>query len=335
MKQKELVGLQYMRGLAAASVALAHTSTNANQAKYFGHHLFGFDYQFGDIGVDLFFCLSGFIAVYITQQSAFPSNFIFKRFIRIFPLLWIVVSLYALLRVLVRQELPYENYVRSLTLWPVGIVEPGVVWTLRHEMLFYVLFSLTLLARRNNGRTIKAAWHLPMFFWIISPILFFGVTNEWAAFFASPVNIFFGFGTLTGIVFCRFGPLLDLTPWASVLVFISILALACVLGYRRDALGEVVFVGVLCSLCIFFAATARAFSGVVHRALKVLGDASYSLYLTHMIVIPVVLTASCKIYPNDYVAVLSGLIISILFSIAVYVLIEKPVLAKLRRFTAR
>ena len=65
-----LESVQALRGVAVLFVVLSHV---------------GF-INFGAFGVDLFFCISGFIMMYITQKST--DNFFYKRVIRIIPLYW-------------------------------------------------------------------------------------------------------------------------------------------------------------------------------------------------------------------------------------------------------
>ena len=60
-----------MRGLAALTVVFMHIQMVAN----------------GAFGVELFFCISGFIMMHVTEKNT--EHFIIKRAIRIVPLYWL------------------------------------------------------------------------------------------------------------------------------------------------------------------------------------------------------------------------------------------------------
>jgi len=73
---KKIVSIQHLRGLAAISVLGAHT--------FWG---------FGDIGVDLFFVISGFIMFYIIDLKPNKSSIslFFDRYLRIAPIYYLFI----------------------------------------------------------------------------------------------------------------------------------------------------------------------------------------------------------------------------------------------------
>jgi exopolysaccharide production protein ExoZ len=149
-----LTGIQYVRAAAALVVILDHASEKMAQPKYFGRAPLGGVFEAGSVGVDVFFCLSGFIIVYIALDRAGAAKmpawtFVKRRFARIVPFMWLVVIAYAALRLGARGAFPVWNYVRALSLFPIGEVDPSVVWTLRHEWLFYLVFGLSFLSGRR------------------------------------------------------------------------------------------------------------------------------------------------------------------------------------------
>ena len=70
--QNKIDNIQVLRFLAAFSVMMVHLP------------IFGF----GSWGVDIFFVISGFIMMYVTEFN--ERNFLIKRIIRIVPLYWIL-----------------------------------------------------------------------------------------------------------------------------------------------------------------------------------------------------------------------------------------------------
>ena len=70
--QNKIESIQVFRFFAAFSVMLVHMPI----------------FEFGHWGVDIFFVISGFIMMYITEKN--NNYFLIKRFIRIIPLYWIL-----------------------------------------------------------------------------------------------------------------------------------------------------------------------------------------------------------------------------------------------------
>ena len=69
---KRFDSIQAMRGLAAFSVILQHIAFIEN----------------GAFGVDIFFCISGFIMMYVTETRT--DYFMAKRLVRIVPLYYFI-----------------------------------------------------------------------------------------------------------------------------------------------------------------------------------------------------------------------------------------------------
>src|SRR5687767_12943440 len=83
--------IQVLRGFAAIAVLLYHTGIYTNI--YLGNSFFSFEY--GTLGVDFFFTLSGFIITYIhlkdIKERGSVTNFTGRRFIRVFPFYWLTL----------------------------------------------------------------------------------------------------------------------------------------------------------------------------------------------------------------------------------------------------
>lgn len=163
--KQTLIGLDLVRAVAAALVMFVHYD------KFFLHH-FGYSpfqsvSHFGGIGVDYFFLLSGFLMYYLHQRdwgnrSAAPAYAV-KRFARIYPMYWVSLLM----------TLGLSLFISS-PIYPVGVdwlynlflVTPndpssrilGVSWTLTHEIVYYMMFGLTLFLPRAIGAPLLVAW---------------------------------------------------------------------------------------------------------------------------------------------------------------------------------
>jgi len=89
----KIESIQALRGIAALAVAMLHLAgLQTLGGLRCGTGLFGY----GWMGVDIFFVISGFIMVWVTQNiDASPKTarrFLMQRIVRIYPLWWVCVS---------------------------------------------------------------------------------------------------------------------------------------------------------------------------------------------------------------------------------------------------
>ncbi|MEJ2036633.1 MAG: acyltransferase, partial [Maritimibacter sp.] len=159
-----LPGIQHLRGWAAAWVVIAHMNGMMGKTRYFGTSPADVE-TLGAFGVTVFFCISGFIIALVSldhdlRPKISIDKYARRRFERIVPFLWVCVLGYTALHSLFG---PFEPLpmLRALFLWPIGEMRPNVVWSLRHELIFYVLFAATMLGRR------KYIW--PLVLWCLTP----------------------------------------------------------------------------------------------------------------------------------------------------------------------
>ena len=125
-----------------------------------------FTFDWGRWGVAFFFVLSGFIIYHVHQNDfgrpARAAHFAWRRLVRIFPTYWLV--LFGSL--CVRQYLGNPDYSINVTttfltkqifLLPGGRLFINPAWTLRHELLFYGMFCISIL-NRSLGIAALVAW---------------------------------------------------------------------------------------------------------------------------------------------------------------------------------
>lgn len=168
-KAMEMIGgLQMLRGLAATLVVLFHL-----QGASVGE---GFDpgflrwFQGGDAGVDVFFVLSGFVIFHAAQgrQDRGAAWFLRQRFWRIVPAYWSALALtlaaLAALGVIRGDWADWPSAARiglSVFLLPLPDQVMAVAWTLTVEGLFYLVFAATFFRFGARGALIALAlWSL-------------------------------------------------------------------------------------------------------------------------------------------------------------------------------
>jgi len=150
--------VEFGRGLAALAVAMFHANASA---RHFGGPTWNWA-RFGDRGVDFFFVLSGFIIVVAHRadlgRPGAAWRYLLKRAIRLLPALWLVVLAWALVRATAGVPPDAMTVLRSLLPWPsLAPTLPIVVWTLRHEVIFYLLVLLAIAAPRT-GAAVCGLW---------------------------------------------------------------------------------------------------------------------------------------------------------------------------------
>ncbi len=345
-----LEGIQYLRGIAVFIVVLSHVTGMAKFPKYFDTSILGGFFKAGGTGVDLFFVISGFIIAYTSLSSNLKpkitvQKFLQKRAIRIIPLMWISIISYALLRYVGRDgffdPLPI---LRALFLYPIGEVAPNVIWTLRHEALFYIIFCSSWFAGRFYLLIIGA--------WFVSPLLlmpFVDNTSTLFNFFFNKLNLLFGAGFVIAVLYLKgyIKPLFELRH----VFIISIILGACLLIYS-DITGyisndptqirttfDTALMAFVCATIVILMLIIRKTheSSWGNNLLLLLGEASYSIYLFHEFFISFSLGFWSKLnknaYPPSVLFVVSS--ISIIGSVIIYFLIEKNVILKINKWVNR
>lgn len=294
LSPSKLENIQALRGIAAILVMLSHLFVI--EQKYAGDTLLSPKLELGMSGVDLFFVISGFIMVYITQFERTPhqprkiGKFLFARATRIYPLYWLV-SL-ALLGVwLVRPEIVFSssdiapNLLKSFFLWP-DVVPPllQVGWTLVHEVGFYLVFAVILLFKRKYLAPLLLLWAVIMIGaqFTLAPGL-----KPVSAIAFHPLSLEFIGGAFIGLFYTKLK--LSQSIMTILMILIAGLTIACLLYFDHfpDALTRVSSFGVLslliltCSLC--YERRGIVFPKIIQR----IGDWSYALYLTHILTLSV------------------------------------------------
>ncbi len=165
-KIRNLTSIQVLRGVAVLMVGFAHL--HSIESKLGGQIIFGTWFLNGFAGVDLFFLISGFVMVYTTRNIVPSKAYIFRflglRLFRIYPLWWAVCgAIYIVF--LVHPEWVYSSsnshpdILKSFFLIPQNDLPfHAVGWTLIHELWFYAVFGLLILAPRKALFPLLIVW---------------------------------------------------------------------------------------------------------------------------------------------------------------------------------
>lgn len=340
------------RGGAALLVVFFHNSVSIFGAdKYWGDKPFGNVFDFGHAGVYFFFVLSGFIIAHVHQRdlgrgAGQVAGYLLKRFIRVYPVYWLVLfSILPFYFLFPSMGMGFEKnastIISSFLLMHLGSDNTvlTVAWTLYHELLFYVLFSVAI-ANRRLGFSVLAAWLvLCIFEWSSGTPLRGGVL-------LSPLNILFFMGIMSARLL-RTGSI----PMPAIMAVAGAsLFLAC--GVEEVYVGLVdermlfPFYGIGSVLIIVGLAVLETNGRFrTPNLLEFVGEASYSIYLTHFPLLSIFAKLFFALKLNAYVSPSVAYLFLVLLCVACggafHVLVEKPLLQWLssrtyfRRLTQR
>lgn len=344
----KLNALQGLRAYAAAMVVFVHAISTYSE-KVFLVESMPLPQGLGELGVKIFFCISGFIIYNSSEKlNSGPSSafeFITRRIIRIAPLYWMATLVYAAKLSAQGNPPGIIDLVKSLFFIPyadiTGLMRPvlGVGWSLNFEMLFYITFFLAILIKTNAR------------FYIVSTLLI--IINVAHSAFATQTNLtiapnpiylisnyllyYFLAGMLIAKIFevshdKKFWP--RTTQTQSITYSSATIALYFIYTATNtiDAL-TLEWLMIACSVfCVFWCITEIQSSRQVRHPgsdlLCLAGDASYSTYLIHGFVMGPAARAIkfFNIGISPIVFSLTMILICTIVGILVHFYIEKPTL---------
>lgn len=293
--------------------------------------------NFGRPGVLIFFVISGFVMMHACRKEP-PLVFARRRIIRVVPLYWLMTLVF--FAIVFRNDLsageplrrvpellqslffvPHYHSGVSTAIWP--ILVPG--WTLNYEMFFFLIFAIGIVFGRPAPIAVAILLGLVIAGWIFpsdNPI-WITWTNEFLLLFVA--------GIALALLWQRtdFSHFAWLLPVGLALVFVSAMQLL-----PQGWIVPVFYI----SAIVTVAGTLAMQDRNPDRSAKVLaliGDASYSIYLSHTIVMIFLYKVLRKI-PLDgwaqFIVVASlSLTICAAVGIALYYLVERPIIRLFRR----
>jgi exopolysaccharide production protein ExoZ len=294
MRGPKIANLQALRGLAVLLVLLRHISVMEN--KYDPHD--SFLPEFGNAGaggVDLFFVISGFIMVTISRgRHQVPGGFrefLYRRAARIYPLYWIfslvVFGVWLAQPAWVNQGSTQQiDLIGSFFLLPRALPPLlGQGWTLVHELYFYLMFAVCLLLPQRRLPTFLAGWSMALIFGWMFILSGTSAPTIWILF--HPFTAEFLLGAVSGLLVWH------TSLGAGVAVFVAGCGALSVFlaspGSETASTTSVLLRGLIMASVVHGAvAIERGGRILLPRFLANIGEAAYSIYLSHILVISAV-----------------------------------------------
>ncbi len=330
--------LQWLRAFAASEVVLVHSDLVTKHVapdRLISQSLYV--QWFGGIGVEIFFVLSGYIMCMIAPSASSPGTFLISRIRRLYPMYWVFTSL-VVLTWLVKPSYRLNNFEPNiatfltsyLILPEAGFPILGVGWTLEHEMLFYAAVTVAILAWRRSAARPGLGWGLAALglagcLMSSNPPSPGSWTNDWLVHVLSPYMLAFAAGWLL----CSLEHCSLIQRRAGLVIFAAILAVGWYAGPSwggwislRISVAAAIVAGVIACRAMFREHT------VLGRLATRLGDASYSIYLSHWLVMSAIGKILGVIYipaATSDILRLCGIIIAMTVGQLTYTAIERPV----------
>ncbi|WP_245677546.1 acyltransferase family protein [Candidatus Arsenophonus triatominarum] len=347
MNNKKLDAIQFLRGISVLLVIAFHFRQYLNNVYLqvdIGDRLFGL----GEVGVDIFFVISGFVIVYssINKKNNTTLEFSLKRFFKLYPVYCFVLLLLIIFNI--NQNYTASQIIKSFIYIPndYNFIGPWYgysinipAWTLTYEVIFYAIFAAAIFMSHKRRTTICIFMIIIIVctaqmyfrgFLQLDPITRDIDNNNIVrnlTFLSNPILYEFIYGMIIAEFYVRvnerisnniiFNIAMVSIFWVSVVLIIS--------GYNRGSgLGGLYSFALVGSLILLCKNKEINFG----KFWLMMGEMSYSLYINHMVVkkLSGIYLRDLGIYNNNGGVTLFIIlfILTFVMSYSTYNLIEKP-----------
>ena len=279
--------IDFLRFFAAMMVAIMHWGLELGPERMQGVYdlpVIGFLIKNGGLGVDIFFLISGYV-ILETAMRKDSLDFLVARFIRLFPGLFISMTILALVspKIVGNYQFSVASYLNSifLTYQALNVLPmASQLWTLIFEIKFYGAVALVLLIFPKTFKSVKGILFL-FLVWQVSVGIFLALNSSSSASLSHYLNLgksgtLFAFGICLNLLSRN---LKELSYRCAAIFGVTIY-----FGYQMfsgsfyDSRSTVLIV---CSSLLILIARHIDFSIKFTKVLQLLGLSSYLIYLLH------------------------------------------------------
>lgn len=313
-----LYSVQYLRAFAAMAVVIFHAGERT-----------GFHFTIGAAGVDVFFVVSGFIMMAITDnRPASPAGFLRGRLLRVVPAYWtatLVMIIGAVAGLFPNLQLGVSHVLGSFLFLPVASPSTGNLWpvlvqgwTLNYEIFFYAVFALILFLRPASRLPALAV----LFGLFVACGELLRPTNPVVGFYAAPLILEFVAGAALAKLWRS-----QRLPSQKIGV---LMIFAAITGFMAIHFLKLEFdawtCGPLAVMLVSGALAVEARGRLPNLPAAVyLGDSSYSIYLWHTFAVSVVAEVGVALSLSAPVVMLLAIVFGAIAGVIGYECLERPV----------
>lgn len=301
---KTFFTVQYLRGLGALIVVLYHS---ASQLQRFQPSLVW--PEWGAVAIDAFFVISGFVMWHMTAMKPIGfGEYWRKRIARSIPIYWAVTAFVVAIMLIAPQLLSTSRFdamhvLASFFLIPslhpvlhtqfAPVVIPG--WTFEYEIAFYALLSVCLFVPL---RFRAASLMLPIIALAALPA-FMHSDSIYFDFYTQPLIVQFASGVFLGWLLWKGAKTSPMVAAAMMVAGVAVVPFLPEPSHVVPELGAYHYMlartlwYIVPAFCIVGGAVFFEMSTTLKpwKLATLIGNASYSIYLTHPLVLPVVTKA--------------------------------------------
>jgi peptidoglycan/LPS O-acetylase OafA/YrhL len=334
---KQIHTLTGLRGLAVLIVFISHCANERILPAY--------AVGFGQVGVMLFFVLSGFLMSYLYIHEDFQKEnikkYLLARIGRVFPLYFLILIFSIVITNFISSGsfYPFQFHDISESIKALLFIEAGFVfWTIPVEVQFYVVF-LGFWALYKKGFSTYYLFAFVALTMIPAAVLY--LLNEKLPQIVSSYSFAFFIGAATALLFEKIKHSPSLKRWANILGFPSLVLIFINLPELKFQYGLVLADGFfrtwgdpttwIIVYILFICALLKSTSlGILNsRFFVYLGNISYGFYLIHY---PILTYFAYKVDAGPIAKLILAFIVTGLISQGSLLYFEKPVSKKIRNF---
>ena len=326
MTNIKLTGVQGLRAIAVIAVLVFHFYPNS--------------IPFGYLGVDIFFVISGFIVTYIYGTNVFSLKkiyyFLYKRFLRIYPSLILVLLFVIIISILFDRT---ENLKKSgleiifsllsvvnlyFSLFNSKYFEVDItnnpllhLWSISTEMQFYLIFPLFILLFGSKLKILKrvAVFMIVSFSFLtyINIIEFQDFSNYYLLYtriwqFSVGIFAFYIYQNKNKL------PQSLVRNWSPITYFSFALLITCLFFQLPFYLNSILATFLSGKLVLFSALNNNSIPLLSNKFVQFIGELSYSIYLWHWVIMYLIK----KFYYWNFNLSIVGIVLTFIFSYLSY-----------------
>lgn len=320
--------LDVFRGFAVLMVVLYHYTTRYNQL--YGHTKedYFLNFNFGNLGVQLFFIISGFVIFKTLERCGSVKEFAYKRAIRLYPIYIIGVVLTYLSVTLYQLEgrtVSLFDAIINLTLIEgliPGKIEyvDGAYWSLTVELLFYIIMGFMLFV----GLVKKI--EIPLIAWLIFSMFIRYLDVNFDHIILTALNYY---GILTYCNLFIAGIMFYKLKSHNKPIYHGTILLCLIPEFLFSGITDGVMVTVFFTL--FYALIYGKLSFINSKKLTHLGTISYALYIVHQNLGYIIINFLEKNGFTHEIYILIPIIISVVIAYLITFYLDAPLQKILRK----
>jgi len=293
------------------------------------------------VAVNAFFIVSGFYMAFILNEKYIGKNksynlFITNRFMRIFPVYWVVLLLFVIYSS-IRADIIFQTYIRNIPSFtslyflikniflfsfismPRSYILDVPAWSLGVELTFYLFAPLiTRLKFKKTLLLLLAYLFMDLF---LSHTFLNHVINDIQFYFLQSQFTFFVLGILSYWIYTKVKTLnikKEVVTFTELIIIIYTLFYGFMPFLNNDILANIYYLLIACGIPFFFLNSRK------NSVSNFLGELSYPIYISQWLVL-YVLSDYIKIVPiNKNFIPMFEIIAVLLFSFLLYLVIMKP-----------